>query len=57
MLEYANNMEDAMDIMVYSDLRTNDEDEEGHKNLLESDEDISDEERDDELKRQQSAAV
>lgn len=56
MLAYANNMEDAMDIMLESDLRMDivDEDDE-HKNLLESDEDISDEEREFELKKQQSA--
>jgi len=49
-------MEDAMDIMLSSDLRMDDEDiEEQHKNLLESDEDLSDEEREEELKRQQTA--
>ena len=56
MLAYANNMEDAMDIMLSSDLRMGEEDDE-HKNLLESDEDVSDEEREFELKKQQSTAV
>lgn len=38
-------MEDAMDIMLDNDVRLGEEDEEGsNKNLLESDEDASDEE-------------
>lgn len=37
-------MEDAMDIMLGSDVRLGEDDEGSNKNLLESDEDASDEE-------------
>jgi hypothetical protein len=45
-------MEDAMDIMLSSDIRY-DEDEQSSKNLLESEEDVSEEEGELELKRSQ----
>jgi hypothetical protein len=47
-------MEDAMDILLSSDVRYDDE-EQGNKNLLESEEDVSEEEGELELKRSQQA--
>jgi hypothetical protein len=45
-------MEDAMDMLLESDIRY-DDDEQSNKNLLESEEDVSEEEGELELKRSQ----